>query len=68
MTNKELIAFAEAWFTQQNWKAFPFQKQTWRYFLQGKHGLLNAPHRKRKNHGFMDSGGFKLFKKQPQQF
>jgi len=43
MTNKELIAFAEAWFTQQNWKAFPFQKQTWRYFLQGKHGLLNAP-------------------------
>jgi len=43
MNNKELITFAENWFTQQNWKAFPFQKQTWNYFLQGKHGLLNAP-------------------------
>lgn len=43
MTEKELITFAESWFAKQNWKAFPFQKQTWRYFLQGKHGLLNAP-------------------------
>lgn len=43
MNNKELMAFAEAWFTQQGWKAFAFQKQTWQHFLQGKNGLLNAP-------------------------
>ena len=34
---------AEDWFAQQNWKPFAFQKQTWKAFLQGKHGLLNAP-------------------------
>ena len=34
---------AEGWFAQQNWKPFAFQRQTWKAFLQGKHGLLNAP-------------------------
>ncbi|MGB7395433.1 MAG: ligase-associated DNA damage response DEXH box helicase, partial [Pricia sp.] len=43
MTRKELYEIAENWFQQQNWKPFPFQKNTWKAFLQGKHGLLNAP-------------------------
>ncbi|MEO0507724.1 MAG: ligase-associated DNA damage response DEXH box helicase [Bacteroidota bacterium] len=43
MTKKELFHIAENWFQQQGWKPFPFQKQTWKAFLQGKHGLLNAP-------------------------
>lgn len=43
MTQKELIKIAEDWFHSQNWKPFPFQKQTWRTFLAGKNGLLNAP-------------------------
>jgi ATP-dependent Lhr-like helicase len=34
---------AEKWFHQQDWEPFPFQKQTWTAFLEGKHGLLNAP-------------------------
>ncbi|PVW15333.1 ligase-associated DNA damage response DEXH box helicase [Marixanthomonas spongiae] len=43
MKKIELIAIAEDWFHQKNWKPFPFQKKTWRAFLQGKNGLLNAP-------------------------
>ncbi|AWG23115.1 DNA ligase-associated DEXH box helicase [Flavobacterium faecale] len=43
MTRKEQIEIAENWFLKQDWKAFPFQKQTWEAFLQGKNGLLNAP-------------------------
>ncbi len=44
MINKEqLYAIAEDWFKGQNWEPFPFQKSTWKAFLQGKHGLLNAP-------------------------
>lgn len=43
MNQTQLIALAETWFEQQNWNAFPFQKKTWKAFLQGKHGLLNAP-------------------------
>ncbi|WP_282086799.1 ligase-associated DNA damage response DEXH box helicase [Aquimarina algiphila] len=43
MTQKELFHIGESWFLQQNWKVFPFQKQAWKAFLQGKHGLLNAP-------------------------
>ncbi|WP_299221010.1 ligase-associated DNA damage response DEXH box helicase [uncultured Aquimarina sp.] len=43
MTQKELFNITESWFEQQHWKSFPFQKQSWKAFLQGKHGLLNAP-------------------------
>ena len=43
MNRGELFEIAEKWFGEQGWKAFPFQKQTWTAFLQGKHGLLNAP-------------------------
>lgn len=43
MTQTELIQLAETWFYKNNWKVFPFQKKTWKAFLKGKHGLLNAP-------------------------
>ena len=43
MNKKELLKIAEDWFSQQGWKPYPFQKQTWNFFLQGKNGLLNAP-------------------------
>ncbi|MES2734499.1 MAG: ligase-associated DNA damage response DEXH box helicase [Bacteroidota bacterium] len=31
------------WFTDQGWKPFPFQEETWQAYLAGKSGLLNAP-------------------------
>ncbi|MBO0331208.1 ligase-associated DNA damage response DEXH box helicase [[Muricauda] lutisoli] len=43
MKQKELFQIAENWFQDQNWKPFPFQKESWKAFLDGKHGLLNAP-------------------------
>ena len=43
MKQTELINIAETWFDEKGWTAFPFQKKTWKAFLQGKHGLLNAP-------------------------
>ncbi|MBQ4820411.1 ligase-associated DNA damage response DEXH box helicase [Aquimarina sp. MMG016] len=43
MNRKELYTIAENWFENQFWKPFPFQRQTWSAFLQGKNGLLNAP-------------------------
>ncbi len=43
MNQQQLFRIAEDWFQQQNWSPFSFQKQTWKAFLQGKHGLLNAP-------------------------
>ncbi|MBS9462763.1 ligase-associated DNA damage response DEXH box helicase [Flagellimonas sp. 389] len=43
MNRKQLFEIAETWFQQQSWKPFAFQKETWTAFLQGKHGLLNAP-------------------------
>ncbi len=38
-----MFHIAENWFHDQNWEPFPFQKETWKAFLDGKHGLLNAP-------------------------
>ena len=43
MNKKELFHIAQNWFAEQNWKPFAFQKESWTAFLQGKHGLLNAP-------------------------
>ncbi len=43
MKQAELISIAEDWFHSKDWKSFPFQQKTWKAFLDGKHGLLNAP-------------------------
>lgn len=43
MKKKPLLHIAETWFESKNWKPFPFQKKTWKAFLNGEHGLLNAP-------------------------
>lgn len=43
MSRSELYNIAQNWFLEQDWKPFKFQKDTWTAFLQGKHGLLNAP-------------------------
>ena len=40
---EDLIDIAEQWFESQQWKPFPFQKETWRAYLSGNNGLLNAP-------------------------
>ena len=38
-----LLGRASGWFRAQGWEPFPFQRATWEAFLQGRHGLLNAP-------------------------
>ncbi len=43
INRNELLEIANLWFQKQGWKSFPFQKETWTAFLQGKNGLLNAP-------------------------
>ncbi len=43
MNRVQLFEIAENWFKSQGWKSFPFQKETWTAFLQGKNGVLNAP-------------------------
>ncbi len=43
MNRNDLFQIANTWFHEQQWKPFTFQKESWTAFLQGKHGLLNAP-------------------------
>ncbi|MBL7473862.1 ligase-associated DNA damage response DEXH box helicase [Robertkochia sediminum] len=43
MKTQTIIQEATAWFNQRGWQPFPFQKQTWKAWLEGKNGLLNAP-------------------------
>jgi ATP-dependent Lhr-like helicase len=43
MNKTQLIKLANDWFKSQSWKSFAFQKDSWKAFLDGKHGLLNAP-------------------------
>lgn len=39
----KLVDIAHSWFKQQGWTAFSFQEEAWGAYLQGKHGLVNAP-------------------------
>ncbi|MGV3486281.1 MAG: ligase-associated DNA damage response DEXH box helicase [Planctomycetaceae bacterium] len=45
MNAKQRAAFKtiQTWFHQHDRKPFAFQKQAWRAFLEGKHGLIHAP-------------------------
>ncbi len=43
MNRAESIKLANHWFSEQGWKPFKFQKDTWKNYLQNKNGLLNAP-------------------------
>ena len=38
-----LFPFAEQWFSSKGWKSFPFQREAWQAYLDGKSGLVNAP-------------------------
>ena len=37
------LKLGEDWFAENGWTAFPFQKEAWITYLQGHHGLVNAP-------------------------
>ncbi|WP_420575551.1 ligase-associated DNA damage response DEXH box helicase [Ekhidna sp.] len=43
MSDQELFQVAEEWFQSKGWKSFEFQRKTWKAYLSGKSGLLNAP-------------------------
>ncbi len=43
MNKTTAIKEAEIWFHSKGWKVFPFQRTTWKAYLSGKHGMVNAP-------------------------
>lgn len=42
MNRSAQIALGQKWFDQRGWQAFPFQVKTWKAYLQGKNGIVNA--------------------------
>ncbi|MEM6964235.1 MAG: ligase-associated DNA damage response DEXH box helicase [Bacteroidota bacterium] len=42
MDRKTQIQLGEQWFQQKGWQPFPFQINTWKAYLQGKNGIVNA--------------------------
>jgi ATP-dependent Lhr-like helicase len=43
MPNDPWIKTGQDWFEKQGWKAFPFQLEAWRAYLEGYSGVVNAP-------------------------
>lgn len=43
MIKPQLLKLASNWFTQKGWKPFAFQEEAWEAYLEGYHGLVNAP-------------------------
>lgn len=40
---KVLLDKATDWFTEKGWRPFAFQTEAWNAYLNGQHGLVNAP-------------------------
>ena len=40
---RELIDTGKAFFRKRGWTPFPFQEEAWRAYLEGCHGIINAP-------------------------
>ncbi|MGK7397674.1 MAG: ligase-associated DNA damage response DEXH box helicase [Candidatus Cyclobacteriaceae bacterium M3_2C_046] len=43
MKQEQVIEIAEKWFELQGWQPFQYQRETWRAYLEGWSGLVNAP-------------------------
>ncbi len=43
MPATDLIQPAEHWFASRGWTPFPFQRQAWQAYLEGRDGLIHAP-------------------------
>ncbi len=41
--HRKLMEQGEAWFASRGWKPFDFQRETWLAYMEGRHGMLNAP-------------------------
>ncbi|MEN0006522.1 MAG: DEAD/DEAH box helicase, partial [Bacteroidota bacterium] len=39
----DLIGLGREWFAGQSWQPFPFQETAWKTYLEGYHGIVNAP-------------------------
>ncbi|HTF19846.1 MAG TPA: DEAD/DEAH box helicase, partial [Chryseolinea sp.] len=37
------LKIGKDWFAERKWKPFPFQLEAWQTYLDGHHGLVNAP-------------------------
>ncbi|MEM9544533.1 MAG: ligase-associated DNA damage response DEXH box helicase [Bacteroidota bacterium] len=67
MTSRD-IAIGEKWFTSQNWKAFPFQKNTWEAYLNGQSGLVNAPTGSGKTYSLFIAAALEFIKENPEHY
>ncbi len=38
-----MLPTAEDWFASRGWEVFPFQREAWNAFAEGKNGIVNAP-------------------------
>ncbi|MDF1695747.1 MAG: ligase-associated DNA damage response DEXH box helicase [Saprospiraceae bacterium] len=64
----KLIYLGEQWFQSQKWTAFPFQKNTWSAYLNGKSGLVNAPTGSGKTYSLFIAAALEFIRQNPTDF
>ncbi len=62
------IKNGEKWFKSQKWKTFPFQKNTWKAYLNGQSGLVNAPTGSGKTYALFIAVVLEFIKERPNDF
>lgn len=66
--SKNEINRGEKWFKSQKWKAFPFQKNTWKAYLNGQSGLVNAPTGSGKTYSLFIAAALEFIRENPTDF
>jgi len=54
------------WFENQGWKTFAFQEETWKAYLTGKSGLVNAPTGSGKTYSIFIASALEFLKDNPE--
>lgn len=67
MANRD-IELGIQWFKSQNWKVFPFQKNTWETYLNGNSGLVNAPTGSGKTYSLFIAAALEFIKEHPKDY
>lgn len=63
-----MIKIGRSWFREKGWKPFPFQLETWDHYLNGYHGLVNAPTGSGKTYALILPILLEFIKVHPQDF
>ncbi len=68
MERPQLLDLGQQWFASRGWQPMPFQLEAWHAFLDGKHGIVNAPTGSGKTYSLLVPAVLSFIAQHPQKY